>query len=40
VSSGAGPTLLDAIDVERIYRIGHDVEVPALRGVSFTVAHR
>ena len=39
MSSGAGPTLLDAIDVERIYRIGHDVEVPALRGVSFTVAH-
>ncbi len=32
-----GPVLLDAVDVTRIYRIGQDVEVPALRGVSFQV---
>jgi putative ABC transport system ATP-binding protein len=29
--------LLEAVDVERIYRLGREVEVPALRGVSFTV---
>jgi putative ABC transport system ATP-binding protein len=39
VSPDETPTLLEAIDVERIYRIGHDVEVPALRGVSFNVEH-
>jgi len=32
------PVLLEAIDVSRIYRLGRDVEVPALRGVSFEVA--
>jgi putative ABC transport system ATP-binding protein len=31
--------LLEAIDVERVYRMGRDVEVAALRGVSFAVAH-
>jgi len=31
------PVLLEAIDVSRIYRLGRDVEVPALKGVSFTV---
>jgi putative ABC transport system ATP-binding protein len=29
--------LLEAVDVERVYRLGREVEVPALRGVSFTV---
>jgi putative ABC transport system ATP-binding protein len=29
--------LLEAVDVERTYRLGRDVRVPALRGVSFTV---
>ena len=29
--------LLRAVDVERVYRLGRDVEVPALRGVSFAV---
>jgi putative ABC transport system ATP-binding protein len=37
VSSGAAPVLLDAVDVTRTYRLGRDVEVPALRGVSFQV---
>jgi putative ABC transport system ATP-binding protein len=32
-----GPVLLEASEVERVYRLGRDVEVPALRGVSFTV---
>ena len=32
-------TLLEAIDVERVYRMGRDVEVYALRGVSFRVDH-
>jgi putative ABC transport system ATP-binding protein len=31
--------LLEAIDVGRVYRMGHDVEVHALRGVSFRVDH-
>ena len=31
--------LLEAIDVERVYRMGRDVEVAALRGVSFAVGH-
>ena len=31
--------LLEAVDVVRTYRMGHDVEVPALRGVTFTVDH-
>ncbi len=30
--------LLEAIDVERVYSMSRDVEVPALRGVSFAVA--
>jgi putative ABC transport system ATP-binding protein len=34
---GAGPVLLEARAVTRIYRLGRDVEVPALRGVSFVV---
>jgi putative ABC transport system ATP-binding protein len=34
-----GPVLLEATEVERVYRLGRDVEVPALRGVSFTVHH-
>jgi putative ABC transport system ATP-binding protein len=34
-----GGVLLEAIDVERTYRLGRDVEVPALRGVSFRVDH-
>jgi putative ABC transport system ATP-binding protein len=33
----AGPVLLEARDVSRTYRLGRDVEVPALRGVSFVV---
>lgn len=33
------PTLLEAIDVTRIYTLGRDVQVPALRGVSFRVDH-
>jgi putative ABC transport system ATP-binding protein len=33
----AGPVLLEARDVSRVYRLGRDVEVPALRGVSFVV---
>ena len=33
----ADDVLLEAIDVERTYRLGKDVEVPALRGVSFTL---
>ncbi len=33
------PVLLEAIDVVRTYRLGRDVEVPALRGVSFRVDH-
>ena len=33
------PPLLEAIEVERTYRMGRDVEVPALRGVSFAVDH-
>jgi putative ABC transport system ATP-binding protein len=32
-----GDVLLEAVDVERTYRLGRDVEVPALRGVSFVV---
>jgi putative ABC transport system ATP-binding protein len=32
-----GPVLLEASDVSRTYRLGRDVEVPALRGVSFVV---
>jgi putative ABC transport system ATP-binding protein len=32
-----GEVLLEAVDVERTYRLGRDVEVPALRGVSFRV---
>ena len=31
--------LLEAIDVERVYRMSRDVEVAALRGVSFEVRH-
>ena len=31
--------LLEAIDVERTYRLGRDVTVPALRGVTFRVDH-
>jgi putative ABC transport system ATP-binding protein len=31
--------LLEAIDVVRTYRLGRDVEVPALRGVTFAVDH-
>jgi putative ABC transport system ATP-binding protein len=31
------PVLLEAEDVTRVYRLGRDVEVPALRGVSFVV---
>ena len=31
------PALLEAQGVERVYRLGRDVEVPALRGVSFRV---
>jgi putative ABC transport system ATP-binding protein len=31
------PVLLEAVDVERTYVLGSDVEVPALRGVSFAV---
>ena len=31
------PPLLEAVDVSRIYRIGRDVEVPAVRGVGFVV---
>jgi putative ABC transport system ATP-binding protein len=31
------PPLLTAEDVHRVYRLGRDVAVPALRGVSFTV---
>ena len=34
---GTEPVLLEAEDVTRIYRLGRDVEVPALRGVSFAV---
>jgi putative ABC transport system ATP-binding protein len=33
----AGPVLLEADVVTRTYRLGRDVEVPALRGVSFLV---
>jgi len=33
------PTLLEAIDVSRTYTLGRDVQVPALRGVSFRVDH-
>ncbi|MCC5949535.1 MAG: ABC transporter ATP-binding protein [Nitriliruptoraceae bacterium] len=33
------PILLEAAAVERIYRIGRDVEVHALRGVTFSVDH-
>ena len=33
------PTLLEAIDVTRTYTLGRDVQVPALRGVSFRVDH-
>ena len=33
------PALLEAIDVARVYRMGGDVEVHALRGVSFRVDH-
>ncbi|MFO7779949.1 MAG: ABC transporter ATP-binding protein [Nitriliruptoraceae bacterium] len=35
--SDAAPVLLEAEEVTRIYRLGRDVEVPALRGVSFLV---
>lgn len=35
----AATTLLEAIDVTRTYKLGRDVEVPALRGVSFRVDH-
>ncbi len=31
------PVLLTADAVERVYRLGRDIEVPALRGVSFAV---
>jgi len=31
------PVLLEAQDVTRVYRLGREVEVPALRGVSFLV---
>jgi putative ABC transport system ATP-binding protein len=31
------PTLLEADAVERVYRMGHDVEVRALKGVTFRV---
>jgi len=33
----SAPPLLEAVDVERVYRLGRDIEVPALRGVTFTV---
>ncbi len=33
------PTLLEAIDVTRTYTLGRDVQVPALRGVTFRVDH-
>lgn len=33
------PVLLEAIDVTRTYILGSDIEVPALRGVSFKVDH-
>jgi len=35
--SSAAPVLLEAEDVTRVYRLGRDIEVPALRGVSFQV---
>jgi putative ABC transport system ATP-binding protein len=35
--NGRSPALLEAEDVTRVYRLGRDVEVPALRGVSFVV---
>ncbi|MFO7962116.1 MAG: ABC transporter ATP-binding protein [Nitriliruptoraceae bacterium] len=35
--SDGSPVLLAAEEVTRIYRLGRDVEVPALRGVSFLV---
>jgi len=31
------PILLEAVEVERTYTLGRDVEVPALRGVTFSV---
>ena len=31
------PVLLSADAVERVYRLGRDIEVPALRGVSFAI---
>jgi putative ABC transport system ATP-binding protein len=37
VSDRAGSVLLEARAVTRTYRLGRDVEVPALRGVSFVV---
>jgi putative ABC transport system ATP-binding protein len=36
VTNGS-PVLLEAEDVTRVYRLGREVEVPALRGVSFRV---
>lgn len=35
--TGAEPLLLEAEDVTRVYRLGRDVEVHALRGVTFQV---
>jgi putative ABC transport system ATP-binding protein len=37
--TAAAPLLLEAEDVTRVYRLGRDVEVHALRGVSFAVDH-
>lgn len=36
---GRPELLLEAVEVERVYRLGRDVQVPALRGVSFEVDH-
>ncbi len=37
VRDPSGPILLAAVDVARTYLLGGDIEVPALRGVSFEV---
>ncbi len=39
MSSSSTPTLLQAVEVTRTYTLGRDVQVPALRGVSFRVDH-
>jgi putative ABC transport system ATP-binding protein len=36
-SAGDAPPLLEAVDVRRVYRLGDDVEVAALRGVDLQV---